>query len=48
MTLITIRMYSSSVHTPVFDINASPTQAPGRLISLAYLAIRGEEHYEAV
>jgi len=48
MTQITIKMYSSSVHTPVFDINASPSQAPGRLISLAYLAIRGEEHYEAV
>lgn len=33
---------------PLFDINASPTQAPGKLINLAYLTIRGEEHYVAV
>lgn len=32
----------------MFDINASPTQAPGKLINLAYLTIKGEEHYEAV
>jgi len=29
MTQIAIRIHSSSVHTPVFDIHSSPTQAPG-------------------
>lgn len=44
----TIRNYSSAVNTPVYDIKPSTLVNPEKLVNLAYLAIRGEEHYKAV
>lgn len=40
-----IRIYSSAVSTPVVDIK--PETPSDRIISIAYTAIRGWEHYDA-
>lgn len=41
----TIRIYSSSVTTPVIEIK--PEQTTEKVVCLAYLAVRGHEHYDA-
>ena len=44
----TVRIYSSTVATPVYELKPRHMAGPSACFSLAYLAIRGEEHYEAV
>ncbi|XP_053409216.1 uncharacterized protein LOC128559962 [Mercenaria mercenaria] len=44
ITESTVRIYSSSVSTPVIEIK--PEQVTNKDICLAYLAVRGQEHYD--
>ncbi|KAH3889978.1 hypothetical protein DPMN_014045 [Dreissena polymorpha] len=41
-----VRIYSSSISKPVIDIK--PEQTTEKVINLAYIAFRGQEHYDAI
>ena len=41
-----VRIYSSSISTPVIDIK--PEQTTEKVINLAYIAVRGQEHYDTI
>ena len=46
-----VRIYSSKITTPVYDIQPNLNvveTAPANVINLAYLAMRGSEHYNGV
>ena len=43
-----LRIYSSAVTTPVYELSPRNMTDSSACFCLAYLAIRGEEHYEAV
>ena len=47
MTKSLVRIYSSAIATPCYDVNPDMVEIEGnRIICLAHMAIRGEEHYE--